>query len=136
MKKKGKKRSAMKRRRERSPIFFIILIYKDLTQTISILRAFLRKEGQTVTDLLDLQTLGDAKEVSHMPGGGDTCYTVGPTPDFLHHSTTALISFFLFLFPRRCKPLQCVQPTGRGQAVVQGDSLLWPGALHTARISM
>lgn len=51
-----KKRSMMKRRQERSLLFFTVLIYKDLTQMISILIAIPRKEGQTITDLLGLQT--------------------------------------------------------------------------------
>lgn len=46
-----------KRGCERPLIFFIVLIYKDFTFTISGLTAILRKEGQIIIDLLGLQIL-------------------------------------------------------------------------------
>lgn len=42
---------------QRTLMFFIILIYKDFRHMISILTAILRKRGQTIIDLLGLQTL-------------------------------------------------------------------------------
>lgn len=99
---RGGERPGRGKGQQRPLIFFIILIYQDFRRMISILTAILRKRGQTIIDLLGLQTLKvrfkERKRYTRwyrqlaIPQGPQTAVRPGiPTPD-LQDGITAYIS--------------------------------------------